>query len=142
MTVQSPRAESAPAAAIRPAPLVAGAVIALVQGAALAVWGGYDVIAGLTGSPHNRGLAEFGGVVILLMGVLPLLAGRGLLRFKRWGRTPALLTDSLCLPVAYYMWQTGGAMTVAAVLIALLGLAGIAALLHPKVTAVLETPRT
>ncbi|MFJ6212953.1 hypothetical protein ACIQGZ_06425 [Streptomyces sp. NPDC092296] len=134
-------ADTAPAAT-RPAPLLAGAVIALVQGAVLAAWGVYDMVAALTGTPHNRGLAEFGGVVILLMGVLPLLAGRGLLRRGRWGRSPALLTDSICLPVAYYMWQSGGAMSVAAVLVLLLGLAGIGSLLHPRVTAVLESPRT
>lgn len=138
MTVDSPRAQTAPTAVSRPAPLVAGAVIAFVQGAALAAWGVYDVVAGFTGTPHNRGLAEFGGVVILLMGVLPLLAGRGLLRGSRWGRTPALLTDSICLPVAWNMWQSGGAMTAAAVLVALLGLGGIVALLHPAVTRVLE----
>ncbi|MFF4649763.1 hypothetical protein [Streptomyces sp. NPDC001380] len=140
MTTDSPRAKNAPAAT-RPAPLVAGAVIALVQGAALAAWGLYDIVAGLVGAPHNRGLAELGGVVILLLGLLPLLAGRGLLRLSRWGRTPALLTDSICLPVAYYMGQSGGVMAVLAVLVALLGLAGIAALLHPRVTAVLEAPR-
>ncbi|WP_377269444.1 hypothetical protein [Peterkaempfera sp. SMS 1(5)a] len=138
MTVDSPRAETPSAAVPRPVPLVAGALIAFVQGAALAGWGVYDVVAGFTGAPHNRGLAEFGGVVILLMGVLPLLAGRGLLRRNRWGRSPALLTDSICLPVAWNMWQSGGVMAVLAVLVALLGLAGIVALLHPAVTEALE----
>ncbi|WP_055587340.1 hypothetical protein [Peterkaempfera griseoplana] len=138
MTVDSAPAKTPSAAEPRPTPLVAGALIAFVQGAALAAWGVYDVVAGFTGTPHNRGLAEFGGVVILLMGVLPLLAGRGLLRRSRWGRSPALLTDSICLPVAWNMWQSGGVMAVLAVLVALLGLAGIVALLHPAVTAALE----
>jgi hypothetical protein len=124
-------------------PLVVGALIAFVQGTALALWGLYDLVAGLVGSPHlGRGLAEFGGVVILLLGLLPLLAGRALLKLRRWGRSPALLVDSTCLPVAYYMAQSGGAMIAAAVLVALLGVTGIVALLHPKVTAVLETPRS
>ncbi|MFD0529851.1 hypothetical protein ACFQ1I_28500 [Kitasatospora arboriphila] len=39
--------------------------------------------------------------------------------------------------MAYYMWQGGGAVRVAAVAVGLLGLAGIVSLLNPKVTAAL-----
>jgi hypothetical protein len=144
VTVDSNRADrtaSGGAPEGRPVPLVVGAVIALAQGAALAAWGCYDLVAGLVGTPHNRGLAELGGLVILLLGVMPLLAGRGLLRLRRWGRSPALMADSICLPVAYYMGQSGGLAVLPAVLIALLGLSGIVALLHPRVTAALEGPR-
>ena len=126
----------------RPGPLVAGAVIAFAQGSVLAAWGLYVAVAGLIGDPDDVGRAELGGAVILLLGVLPLLAGRGLLRLSRWGRTPALLTDSICLPVAYYMWPGGGVLSGLAVVIGLVGLAGIAALLHPRVTEVLETRRS
>lgn len=108
-----------------------------LEGAALAGWGLYDLVAGFTGSDAAFGRTETGGLVLLLMGLLPLLAGRALLRGRKWGRSPAVLTNSICLPVAYYMWQSGGAMAVAAVAVGLLGLAGIVALLNPRVTAVL-----
>ncbi len=79
--------------------------------------------------------------MIVLLGVLPLLAARGLLKARSWGRSPAVLTNSICLPVAYYMWQTGGAMTALGVAVGLLGLVGIGSLLNPTVTAVLYPPR-
>ncbi|MCX5210857.1 hypothetical protein OG689_16425 [Kitasatospora sp. NBC_00240] len=130
-----------PATATRPTSLLVGAAIAALQGAALAVWGGYDMIAALVGDPIDRGLSVFGGFVILLLGVMPLLAARGLLKLRSWGRSPAVLTSSICLPVAYYMWQTGGVMSVLAVVVALLGIVGIGSLLNPTVTAVLYPPR-
>ncbi|WP_405011632.1 hypothetical protein [Kitasatospora sp. NBC_01539] len=134
----APGQEAAPGAfGDRPAPLVAGAAITLLQGAALAVWGLYDVVAGLAGDEAWLGRSEAGAVVLLLMGLFPLLAGRALLRLRRWGRSPALLTNSICLPVAYYMWEVGGAMKAVAAAVAVLGLAGIASLLHPRVTDVL-----
>ncbi|MFJ5232704.1 hypothetical protein ACIQBJ_22760 [Kitasatospora sp. NPDC088391] len=134
MTAES--ATAAPAAD-RPVPLLVGAGITALEGAAMAGWGLYDLVAGFLGEDADFGRAELGGAVLLLMGLLPLLAGRALLRRQRWGRSPAVLTNSICLPVAYYMWQSGGAMAVAAVAVAVLGLAGIVALLNPRVTAVL-----
>ena len=125
----------------RPTSLLVGAAITALEGAALVAWGVYDMVAGLTGEPINRGLTEFGGLVIVLLGVLPLLAARGLLKARGWGRSPAVLTNSICLPVAYYMGQTGGAMTVLGAAVGLLGLVGIGSLLNPTVTAVLYPPR-
>ncbi len=130
-----------PATASRPTTLLVGAAITALEGAALVAWGGYDMVAALTGEPINRGLSEFGGLVILLLGVLPLLAARALLRARAWGRSPAVLTNSVCLPVAYNMWQSGGAMAVVAVPVAVLGLVGIGALLNPTATAVLYPAR-
>ncbi|WP_371479591.1 hypothetical protein [Kitasatospora sp. NBC_00315] len=130
-----------PATASRPTTLRVGAAITALQGAALVVWGGYDMVAALTGETMNRGLTEFGGLVILLLGLLPLLAARALLRARAWGRSPAVLTNSICLPVAYYMWQSGGATAAAGVAVGLLGVVGIGALLNPTATAVLYPPR-
>ncbi|GAA2820291.1 hypothetical protein GCM10010441_50800 [Kitasatospora paracochleata] len=130
-------AESTTPAATRPTPLLAGAAITALEGAALAGWGLYDLVAGLFGDSAALGRSEMGGGVLLLMGLLPLLAGRALLKARRWGRTPALLTNSICLPVAYYMWQAGGVAAGAGVVVALLGVAGIVTLLNPKVTTLL-----
>ncbi|AUG79626.1 hypothetical protein CFP65_4908 [Kitasatospora sp. MMS16-BH015] len=115
----------------KPTPLIVGAAITLLEGAALAGWGVYDLVSGLTGPSADLGRSEFGGVILLVMGLLPLLAGRALLRGRRWGRSPAVLTNSLCLPVAYFMWPVQPAGAVA---VAVLGLAGIVLLLNPKVT--------
>jgi len=134
-------AETIAQSSARPAPLLVGAAITVLEGAALAGWGIYDMITGLLGDPVALGRSEAGGVVLLLMGLLPLLAGLSLLKLRRWGRSPAVLTNSICLPVAYYMWQPGGAMAVVAVVVAVLGLTGIVSLLNPKVTQVLYGDR-
>ncbi|WP_051969859.1 hypothetical protein [Kitasatospora azatica] len=120
--------------AARPPQLLAAVALTVAEGSALVVWGGYMIVAGLVESTRNQGLAEYGGAVILLMGLLPLLAARALLRLRRWGRTPAVLTHSLCLPVAYYMWQSTGMMPLLGALVGLVGLAGLVVLLNPKVT--------
>ncbi|KDN83432.1 hypothetical protein [Kitasatospora cheerisanensis] len=135
MTVESaPATTSAPD---RPVPLLVGAGITALEGAAMAGWGIYDLVSGFAGDDAAFGRTEMGGAVLLLMGLLPLLAGRGLLRGQKWGRSPAVLTNSICLPVAYYMWQSGGAMVAVGAAIGVLGLVGIVALLNPRVTAVL-----
>ncbi|MFD8701318.1 hypothetical protein ACFV1W_01690 [Kitasatospora sp. NPDC059648] len=131
---------SAPASA-RPVSLTLGAAITALEGAALAVVGVSDMVSALSGQAKQLALNEFGGLVIVLLGVLPVLAARALLKERRWGRSPAVLTNSICLPVAYYMTQSGGAMVAVGVLVGLLGLVGIGALLNPKSTAALYAPR-
>jgi len=133
-------AASAPTAAPqgRPWTLTAGAAIALLEGAALAGWGLYQIIEGFVARTHTGvGLTEFGGVIVLLLGVLPLLAGRALLRLRRWGRSPAVMMDTLCLAVAYFTWQNGGAWPAVGAAVGAVGIAGIVFLLHPRSTAAL-----
>ncbi|MBV2152055.1 hypothetical protein [Kitasatospora sp. SUK 42] len=129
---------SAPVPA-RPVSLTVGAVITALEGAALAVVGVSDMVSALSGQAKQLALNEFGGAVIVLLGVLPILAARALLKERRWGRSPAVLTNSICLPVAYYMIQSGGAMIAVGVVVGLLGLVGIGALLNPSSTAALYT---
>ncbi|MFF1905257.1 hypothetical protein [Kitasatospora sp. NPDC058218] len=124
----------------RPAALTAGAAITALEGAALVVVGVWDMVSAVSGDSKQLALNEFGGLVIVLLGVLPLLAARALLKGRRWGRSPAVLTNSICLPVAYYMWQSGGAMVAVGAAIGLFGLVGIVALLTPKSTAALYAP--
>ncbi|WP_316526343.1 hypothetical protein [Kitasatospora brasiliensis] len=121
----------------RPVSLTLGAAITALEGAALAVVGISDMVSAFSGQAKQLALNEFGGAVIVLLGVLPILAARALLKERRWGRSPAVLTNSTCLPVAYYMCQSGGAMVAAGVLVGVLGLVGIGALLNPKSTAAL-----
>ncbi|GAA1967793.1 hypothetical protein [Kitasatospora viridis] len=138
-------AESAPAPAARPArptPLLAGVALTVAEGSALVVWGGYIIVAALVESTRNQGLAEYGGVVILLLGLLPLVAARGLLKLRRWGRTPAVLIHTLALPVAWFMWGAGDVMAGLGALVGVAGLAGLVLLLNPKVTAALYQPES
>jgi hypothetical protein len=131
-------AASATDAAGRPWTLTAGAAIALLQGGLIAAYGVYMMIEGLV--THTRtglGLTEFGGFIVLLLGLLPLLSGRALLRVKRWGRSPAVLVDTLCLAVTYFMVQNGGLQIALGTLIGLAGVSGLVLLLHPRTTAVL-----
>ncbi|MFE4974660.1 hypothetical protein ACFRAR_21435 [Kitasatospora sp. NPDC056651] len=121
----------------RPASLTLGAALTALEGAALAVVGVMDMVSALSGEAKQLALNEFGGAVIVLLGVLPILAARALLKERRWGRSPAVLTNSICLPVAYYMCQIGGGMVAVGVLVGLLGLVGIGCLLNPKSTAAL-----
>ncbi|MBD0674953.1 hypothetical protein ACIQOW_12880 [Kitasatospora sp. NPDC091335] len=124
----------------RPASLTLGAAITALEGAALALVGVWDMVAALSGEARHLALNEFGGAVIVLLGVLPVLAARALLKERRWGRSPAVLTNSICLPVAYYMVENGGAMVAVGALIGVLGLVGIGCLLNPKSTAALYAP--
>lgn len=100
------------------------------------------IVAGLVETTRNQGLVEYGGSVILLLGLLPLFASWALLRLRRWGRSPAVLTHSTCLPVAYYMFQSGGMMPAVGALVGLAGLAGLVTTLHPRVTALLYQPES
>jgi hypothetical protein len=138
-TASSPAPAAAPVA--RPAPLLAAVALSVAEGTALVAWGGYMIVGGLVESTRNQGLVEYGGAVILLLGLLPLLASRALLKLRRWGRSPAVLTHSTCLPVAYYMWQSGGAMAPVGALVGLVGIGGLVALLNPRVTEALYRPQ-
>ena len=122
----------------RPWTLVAGAATSMVQGVLLTGYGAYLMVEALV--THTRtgvALTEYGAFIVLLVGLLPLFAGRALLRLKRWGRSPAVMIDTLCLAVTYFTFQNGGAQIAVGVLTAVLGLGSIVLLLHPRTTAVL-----
>jgi uncharacterized membrane protein HdeD (DUF308 family) len=128
----------AAAASVRPRTLTLGAWFSIAQGVVIAAYGVYVVVAPLvTTSRTGVGMAEFAGVLLLLMGLLPLAAGRALLRLKRWGRSPAVMLDTLCLAVAYFACENGGAFVALGVAVGLAGIAGIVLLLHPRTTAAL-----
>lgn len=143
MTADAPldarTASAAPTpAAARPWTLTAGAAIAVAQGVLLTAYGVYLMIEGLLTHTHTGvGLTEFGGFIVLLLGLLPLFAGRALLRLQRWGRSPAVMVDTLCLAVTYFTFQNGGLQIPVGVAVGLAGIGGIVLLLHPRTTATL-----
>lgn len=89
----------------RPTRLTVAAALAALEGLALVVGGGYMLVMGLTGHPDDRGQAVTGGVTLIVLALLPLLAARGLLLRRGWSRGPAIITQIMALPVAYNLLQ-------------------------------------
>ena len=50
-----------------------------------------------------------GGLTVLALAVLPLVAARGLLLRRSWSRGPALITQLMALPVAWTLLRAQGA---------------------------------
>jgi hypothetical protein len=83
------------------------ALLVLLQGAGLlgfAVFYLVEIIAGRSGA---LGRAWFGFALIAAGGVALVLVARGLVRARRWSRTPALLTQIFIVPVAVGLMQGG-----------------------------------
>lgn len=147
---QSPkRAAGTPAASEpkgpRPARLSAAAALTAVEGLALAALGAYMLVDGLVGTPDSPQQAEMGGVTILALAVLPLVAARGLWLRRRWSRGPSLITQIVALPVAWTLVKGGGALIAAGAALAVAALVVLVLLVNPTATTALgiaprETP--
>lgn len=116
-----------------PRRLTAAAVLTALEGLALAGPGVADLYMGVAGGADPV-QALTGGVTLLVLASLPLVAARGLLLGRRWSRGPALITQLMSLPVAWMLWTAGGAMKAAAVALALAAVAVTALLVNPKAT--------
>lgn len=98
------------------------AVITAVQGAALAVVAvGYGVEA-FVGAPKNFALTLLAAGMGLAAGAVLLLLARGLRRHRRWTVSPIVLTEIICLPVAYglaqgHLWAAAAAVGLPAVVV-------------------------
>ncbi|MBT2453797.1 hypothetical protein [Streptomyces sp. ISL-86] len=123
---------AAPAAL--PGRLTAAAALTALEGLVLAGLGVYMLIVGVVGDVDSPTQAETGGVTVLALAALPLIAARGLRLGRRWSRGPALITQLLSVPVAWTLWSTGGAMIAAAVPLALAALAVVVLLVNPTAT--------
>ncbi|MEU7152482.1 hypothetical protein [Streptomyces sp. NPDC045470] len=126
----------------RPARLTAAAVLTAVEGLALAALGVYMLIDGLTGSPDSPRQAETGGLTVIALAVLPLVAARGLWLRRRWSRGPSLITQIVAFPVAWTLINGGGALIAAGVGLAVVAVAVLGLLVNPTATEALGiTPR-
>lgn len=124
---------------LRPAPLRLAAVMAMLQGAALAVVSVVFGVAVLVGHPNDRSTALFSAALGLFAAALLLGLARPLRRARRFARTPIVLLDLLALPVGVGLAQAGRAAYAAVVL--LLALATLAALAAPSARAPFEFHR-
>lgn len=126
----------APAEPTAPLPgrLTAAAALTALEGLALAGLGVYMLVVGIAGDPDSPQQAETGGITLLALAALPLIAARGLRLGRRWSRGPALITQLMALPVAWTLYSTGGAMIAAAVALAVAAVAVVALLVNPTAT--------
>jgi hypothetical protein len=128
-------------AAARPPSVTVAAVVAALEGVVLAAFALYMIVEGFVGHPESVARAEIGGVAVLCIALMPLLAARGLLRQRSWSRGPVLVVQLLALPVAWGMTQNGGAMIAAGAVLAVVALIGAVTLVHPATTQALAGAR-
>ncbi|MFJ1596787.1 hypothetical protein [Streptomyces sp. NPDC088261] len=124
----------APASGPRPPRLTALAALCGLEALALLGAGGYLLVMGLLGRPDSPRQAETGGLTVIVLALLPLLAVRGLLLRRSWSRGPALITQIMALPVAWTLLQSSGAGIPAGVALAAVAVTGLVLLLHPTTT--------
>lgn len=118
-----------------PLRLTAAAAVAAVEGLAVAAWG---VTMFFSGSARDAGA----GALVLLFAAIPLGAAYGLRRARRWSRGPALIMQLLCLPIAWTMLHSSGAVIAGGAALGALALAGLVLLVHPATTDALGISRT
>jgi uncharacterized membrane protein (DUF2068 family) len=95
----------------------------------------------LLGRPASVREAEMGGITVLAVAALPLIAAYGLWHARRWSRGPVLIIELIALPVAWTMAQNGGAMLAVAVALGIVAVAELALLVHPAATEALGIRR-
>ncbi|MEV7087127.1 hypothetical protein AB0O07_14685 [Streptomyces sp. NPDC093085] len=118
----------------RPARLTGAAAVSAVEALALFTGGGYLLVMGLLGRPDSPQQAEMGGLTLIALGVIPLLAARGLLLRRSWSRGPAMITQIIALPVAYTLLTSDGAGIPAGIVLAALAVTGLVLLVNPTTT--------
>lgn len=118
----------------RPTRLTVAAALAALEGLALVVGGGYMLVMGLTGHPDDRSQAVTGGVTLIVLALLPLLAARGLLLRRGWSRGPAIITQIMALPVAYNLLQADSLAIPGGIALAVVAVAALVLIVNPETT--------
>ncbi|MEV7322963.1 hypothetical protein [Streptomyces sp. NPDC093970] len=118
----------------RPRRLTYAAALSGLEGLALAVGGVWMLVLGFTGSPDDRGQAVTGGITVLVLALLPLLAARGLLLRRSWSRGPAVTTQIMALLVAYNLLQADSVAIPAGIALAVVAIASLVLLVNSATT--------
>ncbi|KUH37282.1 MULTISPECIES: hypothetical protein [Streptomyces] len=133
--------EQHPAPRTRPTRVTAAAAVAGLEALALFAGGVYVLVNTLTGTPDGVTQALTGGATLVALGLIPLLAARGLLRCRSWSRGPAIVTQIMALPVAYTLLTATGAAIPAGIALAAAAVTGLVCLVHPATTQALGIGR-
>lgn len=104
------------------------------QGAVLAAVGLVILVLAVAGDPGDLAQAVAGAVTLLALAVLPLVAGHGLWRLRRWSRGPAVMAQLLALPIAVTLAGSGGGWVAAALPLVASALLVLGCLLSPTAT--------
>ncbi|MET8077135.1 hypothetical protein [Streptomyces sp. NPDC005303] len=132
---QTPATASSPeTAGPRPRRLTYAAALAALEGLALVAGGVWMLVEGLAGDPDDRQSAVTGGVTLIVLALLPLLAARGLLGRRSWSRGPAVVTQIMALPVAYNLLQADSVAIPAGIALAVVAVAALILLINPATT--------
>ncbi|QEV20165.1 hypothetical protein [Streptomyces alboniger] len=130
----TPEAPEPPVSGPRPGRLTAAAALCALEGLALLAGGVYMLVMGLAGTPDNPRQAETGGITLIVLALLPLLAARGLMKLRRWSRGPAIITQIMALPVAWQLLQADSAAIPAGIVLAIVAVASLVLLINPATT--------
>lgn len=122
----------------RPARLTAAAAVSGLEGAALVGYGIYMLVMGLLGQPDSPTQAEMGGVTLIALGAIPLVAARGLLAQRSWSRGPALVTHLMALIPAYTLLKSTGGLIPLGIVVAVVAVTGLVLVVNPATTAALD----
>ncbi|GGW86986.1 hypothetical protein GCM10010297_04930 [Streptomyces malachitofuscus] len=118
----------------RPHRLAYAAALAALEGLALVAGGVWLLVLGLAGEPDDRGQAVTGGVTLIVLALLPLLAARGLFARRSWSRGPAVITQLMALPVAYNMLRSDGVAIPAGIVLAVVAVTALVLLINAETT--------
>lgn len=130
---EAPEQAAAPAGP-PPLRLTAAAAVAGIEGLAVVAWAVLMMFAG-------SGKAALAGVLVLVLAAVPLAAAYGLRRARKWSRGPALIMQLICLPIAWTMLHSDGAVVPGGAVLGVLAVAGLVLLVHPATTDALGISR-
>ncbi|MFD4951567.1 hypothetical protein [Streptomyces sp. NPDC058451] len=130
--------DTADAAGPRPRRLTYAAALAGLEGLVLVVGGIWMLVAAVTGHEGDRQTGVTGGITVLVLALLPLLAARGLLLRRGWSRGPAVITQIMALPVAYNLLRSDGVAIPAGIVLAVVAVTSLVLLVNPETTRALD----
>ncbi|MEU1278499.1 hypothetical protein [Streptomyces sp. NPDC005805] len=115
----------------RPTRLTAAAAVCAAEALALFAGGVWMLVMGLVGGPDSPTAAETGGVTLIVLGLIPLAAARGLLLRRSWSRGPAIITQLIALIPAWTLLRAEGSLIPLGMALAAVAVTGLVLLVNP-----------
>jgi hypothetical protein len=121
-------------ATARPRRVSAAALLCGAQGLVVAGLGAVMAALAVFGDAEDVAQAATGGLTLVALAALPLAAGHGLWRLRRWSRGPAVITQVMAVPVAFTLLGGEGAWPAAGAALGLSAVAVLGCLVNPTAT--------